>query len=319
MVVQVQKGALAAPTVMNASATADAEAIVKQVGIPAQPQVVMDIYKEVKSKNPSFTRISGLISQDPSLAARVLKIINSPFYGRSNKISSVQQAVTMLGLQNFVKVVLTASLREVMAGGSASKKFDGLWKHSVTVGRIAEFVATWMGTEISPEDAYMAGLFHDSAIPLLIKKFKIDDVYFNRESRTEIDSVMANDWIITDEEGACKTNHAIVGGIMSRAWGMSPQISNAIRGHHVRSIHNLDNREGAVFWFTLRLSDYLAEYLAWKSGKPTIEIDFFQDHTYGLNRMGLDQDTLKEIGLDMRSLVDFIEDTMDMMDINMDE
>ncbi|MBF0610880.1 MAG: HDOD domain-containing protein, partial [Magnetococcales bacterium] len=193
---------------------------------------------------------------------------------------------------------------------SQDKRLEMLWRHTVTVAKSAEFIATWLNASISPEDAYMAGLFHDCAIPVLIKKFQIADTYFGGGSPAGE--------LIRREEAACGTNHALVGGIMAKSWGMTREISQSIKYHHVTSLKEIDDDACHSMWFIVRVADFVAERVFWGGGLDNYEYLFNKlDTSSGyLNSMQIDQYTLEKIGVSGQMLNELINDMNDFITLD---
>jgi len=80
------------------------EKLVKGIGIPSQPRVIMEIDEEVKKEDPDFGIISNLVSRDVAMSAKIMKVCNSPLFGLRHKVESVDKALSILGLNNFKKM-----------------------------------------------------------------------------------------------------------------------------------------------------------------------------------------------------------------------
>ena len=81
------------------------------ISVPPQPQIMVDLQMEQVMPDPDLKSIARLISQDPGLSGSLLKIVNSPFFGLANRISSIQQAVSLLGVSRVVNIVNAQSIR----------------------------------------------------------------------------------------------------------------------------------------------------------------------------------------------------------------
>ena len=83
----------------------EAEEIINDIGIPPCPAILTTLMREMREDEPDFVKLGKLIGSDVSLAAAMLKTVNSPFYGLRSKATSVQQAITLLGLRNVAQIV----------------------------------------------------------------------------------------------------------------------------------------------------------------------------------------------------------------------
>ena len=150
----------------------ETETLLQSIGIPSQPRVIMDINREIDKADPDFRVISNLISRDVAMSAKILKVCNSPFFGLREKADNVDWALNVLGLKNFKNVVFASALRDSMKNRNIGEKdFEAFCDHSLFVAKIAQNIVLRLSPEIKshmdPNHAYMCGLFHDCAIPLL--------------------------------------------------------------------------------------------------------------------------------------------------------
>ncbi|MEI6701906.1 MAG: HDOD domain-containing protein [Deltaproteobacteria bacterium] len=91
------------------------ERVAQSIGIPACPAILLELSEETKKADPDFQKVEKLVSKDVGLSATLLKTINSPFYGLRNKISSVSQAVGLLGLSTLSSTISGLVLRNVFS------------------------------------------------------------------------------------------------------------------------------------------------------------------------------------------------------------
>jgi HD-like signal output (HDOD) protein len=198
--------------------------ILQGISIPPQPQIMVDLQMEQLMPDCDIDSIAKLISQDIGLAGSVLKTVNSPFYGLSNKITSITQAVNLLGVNSVVNLVNGLSIRGELSDDQivAMGKF---WDTSMEVAMAAAAIAKQIGFP-SSDEAYTLGLFHNCGIPLLMMRFKnypevLKEAY-SRESERIIDV----------ENEQIQTNHAVVGYYVAKSWNMPTYICQAIHEHH---------------------------------------------------------------------------------------
>lgn len=206
------------------------EKILGSISLPACPAILLDIMAEARKEEPDFNHISRLVGNDAGLSASVLKLVNSPAFRRGSNIGSIPQAVAVLGLKKVMLAVSTLFLRNsVSVTNSTAKVFlEKFWdKSSCTAEAASMFAKKLPG--ISTDDAYTIGLFHDSGIPVLMQRFP--DHPFD-------ETVSENDWenIHRDEETKLGTNHAVVGNMLARNWGLPAHICQTILHHHDSSI-----------------------------------------------------------------------------------
>lgn len=203
-----------------------AEQALKGIIIPSCPTSLTAIMHQAKRPSSGFTTLAQLISKDAGIVGPLLKLANSPYFGLRSKVTSVFQAISVLGVQNTVNLVQNIILRQSIGG--KSQKFEKFWERSSLTATIAEKISARF-LNISRNDAYIAGLFHDCGIPVLMNKFP--------EYR---ETVMA---LCQDGKSICEvendtffTTHAVVGNMLTRSWMLPEHVSKAILYHHDATI-----------------------------------------------------------------------------------
>ena len=194
--------------------------LLSNIKIPPQPEIVRALIAERARDEPDLQRIVQLISHDVGLAAAVLKAINSPYYGMRGRITSVQHAVALLGLKNVGSLVMGLALR-------TNVKVEGIERYWESASRSAELAGMIARKRaLAVEDAHLYTLFHDSGIPVLLQ--------YSPGYRQTMQEMSASDWmdITAMEDQRHQTNHAVVGGLLARNWGLPDHISTAISLHH---------------------------------------------------------------------------------------
>jgi HD-like signal output (HDOD) protein len=195
--------------------------LLESIQIPPQPEIVMALMSARNSEDPDIQKISRLISNDAGIAAAVLKTVNSPFYGLNRKLTSVQQAVSALGMKNIGALVMGLALRNTVPVAG----MDEYWETTQRTSEYAVSLARQLGLR-NIDEIQLYVLFHDSAMPLLLKRFPDYLVTMKRIPDTP--------WIqITEmEDSLHNTNHVAVGGLLARSWGLPERIREAIQWHH---------------------------------------------------------------------------------------
>jgi HD-like signal output (HDOD) protein len=198
--------------------------VLQGIAIPPQPQIMVDLQMEQMMPGCSLDNIAKLISQDVGLAGAILKTVNSPFYGLSNKITSISQAVSLLGSKTVVNLVNAQSIRGELSDDDIVA-LGRFWDSAMEIAMASNVIAKQIGFP-SPDEAYTLGLFHNCGIPLLMMRFKdYPDVMVEAYSREE-------ERIIDTENELIKTNHAVVGYYVGKSWNLPPYLCEAIHEHH---------------------------------------------------------------------------------------
>lgn len=196
--------------------------------LPPLPAVALQIVKVANDPTTAAEDISRIMSIDQSLSAKVLRLVNSSYYGMKNKISSVKQAVVILGFESVRSLALSTAIMEKFSteseGGLARLEF---WKHSFGVAMTGRVLARHIGK--SPEiqeQYYMAGLLHDIGKVIL-------DEYFNEHLMVILDRVKHTDSSFYDVERQINdVSHDEIGAFLAAQWRLPPEIQAAIRYHH---------------------------------------------------------------------------------------
>lgn len=192
------------------------------ITIPPCPASLATIMREAKRPTTSFTSLAHLISRDAGIVGPLLKLANSPFIGLRSKVTSVFQAINVLGLQNTLNLVQNIALRQSIGGGS--QNFEKFWERSSLTATIAEKIAAKFHP-VSKDDAYIAALFHDCGIPVLMMKFP-------EYRETVMAQCKSGKHICDVENEVFFTSHAVVGNMLTRNWMLPDHICKAILYHH---------------------------------------------------------------------------------------
>jgi len=229
-----------------------AKDIVKKISLPSQPTIVVEVNKEMREQHPDFRRIAELVSKDAAMSAKVINVINSPFFGLARKVDSIIQALTLMGLENFRKVVLTACLQDKLGGSESDKIF---WDHSMRAAVATEAVAKSLGgvlamDGVTTDQAYMVGLFHDCAIPIFLKRSADYKPFVPFALSHKLD-------IIEEEDRIIGSDHCVVGGMLARSWSLPDPICKAIIHHHASAPEGQKDSPVKLIAL-LQVGDYLA-------------------------------------------------------------
>lgn len=198
--------------------------ILQGIKIPPQPQILVDLQMEQVMPDPDIRQIARLISQDVGLSGTMLKFVNSPFFALTNKITSIEQAVSLLGLTSVMNILNGISIKGEMTD-EAIVNMTRFWDTANDIAMVSATVAKQIGYH-SPDAAYSLGLFHNSGIPLMLSRFD------NYNAITVKAYSVADERIIDIENDAFNTNHAVVGYYTAKSWNLPLLICEVIAEHH---------------------------------------------------------------------------------------
>ncbi|MBD9413790.1 HDOD domain-containing protein [Pseudomonas sp. PDM16] len=194
--------------------------------MPPQPQIMVDLQMEQVMPNPDLRSIAKLISQDPGLSGALLKIVNSPYFGLANKVSSIQRAVNLLGSRSVINMINALSIKGEMTDETIVI-LNRFWDTAQDVAMTCLTLAKRIGCE-APDEAYTLGLFHNCGIPLMLKRFPqymtvMEEAYFGASQERRI---------VDTENRLLNTNHAVVGYFTAKSWNLPLHLCEAIANHH---------------------------------------------------------------------------------------
>lgn len=204
----------------------------KSIGdLPTMPDVLLGVQKLVHSGDSSASGLAEVISHDPALAAKILKVANSAYFGGgTQRISSVILAVTRIGFIEVGHIVMAVSLIRQFGRQGFCLDVMGFWRHSLTAAFLAEKVRSVCTVELPRqeyEQLYLAGLLHDIGI-------LVYDQFFNQEFRTILDYAGTSEmsFLCAEAHVAVGEAHPQVGGALLEMWRLDPLIVNGVRYHH---------------------------------------------------------------------------------------
>lgn len=190
------------------------------------PEVCLRVNEMMEDPSTSARTLGEVISRDTGLTARLLKIVNSSFYGFPSKIETVSRAVTVIGLRELRGLVLAASAVETFSKiPTEVLNRVHFWRHSVYCGVVAQLVAEECKV-LHSERLFVAGLLHD--IGKLIIAHRLPEQMKTIKERVAAEQRF--DYEIEQEE--LGFDHADVGGALLREWKMPPTLCDAVDYHH---------------------------------------------------------------------------------------
>jgi HD-like signal output (HDOD) protein len=200
------------------------ERSILDMGIPPCPVILDRFMTEARKEDPHYNRLASIISSDVAVSASLIKTANSPFFGMRQRVRSVNEALTVLGLNIASRAVAGIVLRNTFPNLPNLERF---WDASARVARISGWLAQHLSLKgLRADDAYTYALFRDCGIPVLLGRFPDYNNVLMKANSNEALS-------FTDvEEVDLPTNHAMVGCILSQSWWLPEEICLAIRNHH---------------------------------------------------------------------------------------
>jgi diguanylate cyclase (GGDEF)-like protein len=205
--------------------------------LPTLPAVALKVLELTGRPDVSLKQVASVIENDQAIAAKVLRTINSSFYGLSRRCGSIQQALALLGLQTVKGLVLGFSLvKSIDGGGEKEVSFDFLsyWRRCMYSAAAARQIAE-ITRRCDPEEAFVASLVQDVGMVALWR------VFGDRYLQTIDVAGKDHRRLVQVERKSLETDHAAIGGEMLRRWRFPEPIINAVRCHHGSSAAPLDS------------------------------------------------------------------------------
>lgn len=194
--------------------------------LPTIPIVISEVLAAIDNPNTNAAHLAELIEKDQALTARVLRIANSPFYGYSRAISTIDLAIVIMGLNTLKEIVLSLIIKRFFSKITANM-FDAkqFWNYSVYCGAASKLLSKKLGYKITGE-AFIAGLMHDIGFLVMIEYFKGDlQKIAQLHEHTKLSHLEAEDLIIG-------STHAEIGAWIAERWNFPDNIVESIRNHH---------------------------------------------------------------------------------------
>jgi putative nucleotidyltransferase with HDIG domain len=251
--------------------------------LPTPPLVFTQVNKVLKNPMTSAYQIGSIISEDPALSAKILKLTNSSFYGIPRTITSVKQAIIILGLDVVRSLVLSASVFDTFAKNYKIDKnyLDSFWRHSLSVASMARIISRTKNfpSLLEAEEAFSAGLLHDIG-KLVIFSHLPDEFVMIRTAALKDRSRQT--WEIENE--ILGFDHSMVGEFLAQKWNLPKELTYAIRYHHCPEA----DESASATTLTIHLSDYLTQKAEARDSENEIAANVSHCSPMAWEKLGID-------------------------------
>lgn len=196
--------------------------------LPTLPVIYTKLTNILEQSNATINKIANIISEDQTIAAKVLKIVNSAFYGFPKKIASLQRAVVILGLKEIKNLVLATSTLKMFEQLQPGDELDmkSFWEHSIGCATSAKVLAEAAYLR-NPEDVFTGGLLHD------IGKL-VHALYLPQEFSSVVADIRDTGMpMFESEKRIIGFTHDQTGRILAEKWGFPEEVTNMITEHHL--------------------------------------------------------------------------------------
>jgi putative nucleotidyltransferase with HDIG domain len=208
--------------------------------MPSLPTTVAKILQVCNNPRALPADLNQVISLDPVLMGKVLRLINSAYYSLPNQVTSLVRAIIMLGINTVKNLALSTAVLGNLGKGAAGNvlNLEGFWRHSLCSGATAKHIARKRGVDLKMQEEYFAaGLLHDlGKIPL---NNYLPDVYIQALELADRDHRP----LFTAEEHILGMSHGEVGLLVAQAWKLDAGISDTIAHHHAAAAYAGTHRD----------------------------------------------------------------------------
>jgi HD-like signal output (HDOD) protein len=187
--------------------------------IPPQPEVLVEITRRLRADQPDLASIAALIKSDVALYSVVLKTINSPYYGLKVSVTSIEHAISLLGLSQIYNLVRLTILRNTL---KKTGRMDRFWDTAKDVSQLSLKLADLLNLRLSKDDIYTLGMLHDCGLPLMVQAFS-----GFREFLRSASNLSATD-LDREEREQFGFSHYQLGARMAERWHLPQHVADAI-------------------------------------------------------------------------------------------
>lgn len=218
--------------------------------LPTLPPIAAKLNKMVEDEDITANQLGNVIERDQVLTSKLLKMVNSSFYGFPQRISTVANAIVLLGINVIKTLIVTSSIFEMMQASDV-----GLWEHSLGCATIASLIAKKKGLK-NPEEVSTAALLHD--LGKVVVRAELPSEYESLLALVEQRGISMRE----AEEELLGVSHSEIGGWLVHQWNLPDRLVLPITWHH-KPEEAPDHRDVAAI---LHFSDILVRAIGFGFG-----------------------------------------------------
>ncbi|MCS6953212.1 MAG: HDOD domain-containing protein [Bryobacterales bacterium] len=229
--------------------------------IPAFPPIVLRVLDLASDEEVDVRKLVELITADTALSAQILRLANSPLFGLTARVDSLQHALVVLGLRRMHNLAMTAATSNYLRSALRTRELHRCWLHSLASALLSAELARLFS---QPEDsAYTAGLLHDIGRLGLLVAHPEDYTKLLRQLAE------AGGDPLELERQAFGIDHCEAGEILAQRWGLPQEIQRAARQHH--QAPGEDAGPDSLLWFSCQMADALGYWAVPSANVPALE------------------------------------------------
>ena len=252
--------------------------------LPTIPVVATKVMQLIESESATAEELAKIVASDPAVAARVLKISNSSFYGCQRQIQTLSHAIVVLGFATLKSLVVAASVKQVYQPYGLTEKM--LWEHSFGAGLASRIIAKETRL-VSEEEAFLGGLFHD-----------IGKIIMNNMNSLQFQEVMQrcyNDGLTFEdaEQRVYTFTHSEVGGMVIKKWNFPDMLMHAVLNHHTFDFAEEDDSYQVNLTCVVGLANLFCHKAGIGIREPNDELDLLL--TIPAQKLGLNEQRMDDL------------------------
>ena len=230
-----------------------AQALLKKFGdMKTLPHVAIRLTKLLSNENTTMQEFERLIKMDPTLVLRLLRVVNSPYYGVREKIDSISRAVVFVGMKSLRNMIVTTALKEVFQKSPHEDIFSRahLWLHCATVSIFSQMISERIFRQAG-DDAYLCGILHD--IGMIVEDQIAQDLFLDTCKAYTPDTKPFTKY----EREVIGADHCEIGYLLGCEWKLSVEVRKGIKNHH----NTQDEISPSSIAGIMQIADYMVSKL----------------------------------------------------------
>jgi len=222
----------------------------KGVTIPPQPRVLQELQASLARGVSDVRVLARIIAQDPGIVAMLFRVVQNAAFRKFQPFTSLEHILHTVGLQQTSNLVRVIALSSALPAKHNRKAFETYWARSQAIADLAMLIAEDRITvcNIFPDQACLAGIFHDCGVPVLMQRFST----YGKDMRLE----EPGNWVaLAEEDARFNADHCVIGYLVAKHWKLPDFICDSIRFHH--DFRRIDNHAArtmvAILQFAIQL------------------------------------------------------------------
>jgi len=207
----------------------ETEILARAEALPSPPEILAILQERTNDENVTVNEIEGLLRQDPALVARLLRLVNSSYFGLRFTVNNISHAVVLVGFSTLRSLIYAAFADGLYVNEMPGYGYErrGLWRHSVRCAFTAKMLATRGVVERTfAEDLFVAGLLHDVGKILLWPSIESRQEEFDRALADSDGDLLLSERLV------CGIDHTEAGALVARRWALAGNLTESICCHH---------------------------------------------------------------------------------------